>query len=389
MNRLRDRLGRAGTLMPAGAGGFLAWWGASLAEWLPERWRRLLGLGAGRLLLQPGAEGVQLRLQQGDELRDLAHLPTLADDVLADVLPATPAADPLARVLSARAAELPRALLLPASVALRRQIALPAAAAERLRDVVGFEIDRQTPFTADAVAYDVRILRRRATQIDAELVAVPRHAMDTHLGRLGALAGTLAGVDVAGADGVPLGINLLPADRRHRRPDPWRVWNWALAAVAAIGLGLALWQVLDNRTRAADALEQRLERDAAPARQAAAQRQQLVSLIEGQAFLDNARRARPATVEVIDELARRLPDGTYLEKLAIEEERLTLIGLSNEAPALIGRLQGSPLWRSPALTGALQPDPASGRDRFTLSAEIGPASPAGKEAARGNARTFR
>lgn len=389
MNRLRDRLGRAGTLMPAGAGGFLAWWGASLAAWLPESWRQVLGLGGGRLLLLPGADGVQLRLQQGAELRDLAHLPTPAEIEAVEARVSAVAADPLARVLSARAAELPRALLLPASVALRRELVLPAAAAERLRDVVGFEIDRQTPFTADAVAYDVRVLHRRAAQIDAELVAVPRQAMEAQLGRLGALGGTLGGVDVAGADGVPLGINLLPADRRHRRPDPWRAWNWGLAAVAVLGLGLALWQVLDNRTQAADALEQRLERDAAPARRAAAQRQQLVSLIEGQAFLDNARRARPATVEVIDELARRLPDGTYLEKLAIEEERLTLIGLSNEAPALIGRLQGSPLWRSPALTGALQPDPASGRDRFTLSADIGPAAPGGKEAARGNARTFR
>ncbi|KGM55162.1 hypothetical protein N800_00600 [Lysobacter daejeonensis GH1-9] len=379
MNRLRDRLGRAGTLMPAGAGGFLAWWGTSLATWLPEGWRRVLGLGAGRLLLQPGADGVQLRLQQGAELRDLARLPALADDGMAD---------PLARVLSARAAELPRALLLPAAVALRREMTLPAAAADRLRDVVGFEIDRQTPFTADAVVYDVRVLRRRAAQLDAELVAVPRQAMEAQLGQIGPLAGTLGGVDVAGADGVPLGINLLPPERRHRRPDPWRVWNWGLAAFAVVGVALALWQVLDNRTQAADALEQRLERDAAPARRAAAQRQQLVSLIEGQAFLDNARRARPAAVEVIDELARRLPDGTYLEKLAIEEERLTLIGLSNEAPALIGRLQGSPLWRSPALTGALQPDPSSGRDRFTLSAEIGPKAPAGKETARGNARTF-
>ena len=51
-----------------------------------------------------------------------------------------------------------------------------------------------------------------------------------------------------------------------------------------------------------------------------------------------------------------------------------LIGLSREASSLIQRLQGSPLWRAPALTGALQPDPASGRDRFTLTAELGPAS---------------
>jgi general secretion pathway protein L len=78
----------------------------------------------------------------------------------------------------------------------------------------------------------------------------------------------------------------------------------------------------------------------------------------------------------MDELSRRLPDGTYLEKLAIEDNRLTLIGLSNEAPALIGRLQDSKLWRSPALAGALQTDPSTRKDRFTLTAEIGPADAA-------------
>ena len=86
-------------------------------------------------------------------------------------------------------------------------------------------------------------------------------------------------------------------------------------------------------------------------------------------------------VAVIDELTRRLPDTTYLEKLSIEDDRLTLIGLSREAPALIGRLQGSRLWSSPALTGALQPDPASGRDRFTLTAELVGATPARTEPA--------
>jgi general secretion pathway protein L len=76
----------------------------------------------------------------------------------------------------------------------------------------------------------------------------------------------------------------------------------------------------------------------------------------------------------MDELSQRLPDGTYLEKLAIEDNRLTLIGLSNEAPALIGRLQDSKLWRSPALAGAQQTDPSTRKDRFTLTAEVGPAN---------------
>jgi general secretion pathway protein L len=83
----------------------------------------------------------------------------------------------------------------------------------------------------------------------------------------------------------------------------------------------------------------------------------------------------------MDELSRRLPDATYLEKLAVEDDRLTLIGLSSDASALVPQLEGSPLWISPALTGALQPDPRTHRDRFTLMANIAVKPGAGKEPA--------
>ena len=101
--------------------------------------------------------------------------------------------------------------------------------------------------------------------------------------------------------------------------------------------------------------------------------------MQGAAFLDRARSGRPTNVEIIDELSRRLPDNTYLEKLAIEDDRVLLIGLSTEASALVPRLEGSPLWKSPALTGALQPDPRTRRDRFTLTAELAIKPGAGEE----------
>ncbi|HEY0661177.1 MAG TPA: PilN domain-containing protein [Lysobacter sp.] len=368
----QDRLGRFGARLGSaslktGAGGFFSWWSQALAAWLPPRVRRVLGLDRGRLLLQVDADSLQLRLHRGDEVRDLGRIPSMIDAATDD--------DPLAPLLSTRLADLPRWLLLPAGSALRRRLSLPGAAAERLRDVVGFEIERQTPFPADAVAFDARVLGRRESdgQIDAELVAVPRAALDPQLAALGPLAPSLAGIDVAAADGAPLLVNLLPPALRRRGSDSWRLWNWALAAVALLALAAAMWQVLANRRDAADAFEQEIAKQAEPARRAAAQQQELVGLIEGQAFLERARAERPTAVEVIDELSRRLPDGTYLEKLAIEDERLTLIGLSNEAPALIGRLQDSTLWRNPALAGALQTDPATRKDRFTLTAELGPA----------------
>src|SRR5690606_38685959 len=82
------------------------------------------------------------------------------------------------------------------------------------------------------------------------------------------------------------------------------------------------------------------------------------------------RKQRPAAVEVLDELARRLPDNTWIDKLAIDNDRLLLIGRSGEASALVGRPVGGSPWRSPALSGVLQPGSRSGRDRVTLAADL-------------------
>ena len=353
----------------SGAGGFFAWWKRGLAAWLPARWRLLFGLAPDRLLLScetDAGQVLRLRRQNDAEIHDLAQVP----------LPLQ-AAD-LDALLNPRLARLQRWLVLPAGAVLRRHLSLPAAAADRLRDVVGFEIDRQTPFAADAVRYDARILQRRADgQLDAELVVAPRRELDGILATLGDAGNDLAGVDVADAAGKPLGVNLLPTESRGRRRDPLQGWNLLLAAVAALALVAAAWQVLQNRRAAADRFAAGVEAKAADARRVAAQRQRLADLVEGAAFLDRTRAARPTALEVMDELSRRLPEGTYLEKLSIEDDRLLLIGLSNEASALVARLEGSKLWRTPALTGALQRDPRSRRDRFSLTAELAGATPPG------------
>lgn len=369
MTALSDRVGRFTARMQPGAGGLLAWCGRSLAAWLPARWRAALGLGRDRLLLGEDDDALQLRLESGDGVRDLGRLPLLGGLGFES--------DPLTSVLHSTIADLPRWLVLPAAAGLRRRLALPAAAAERLRDVVSFEIDRQTPFAADAVAFDARILGRRASdgQLDVELVAVPRASLQPRLDALGPLAATLSGIELADSAGAPLGVNLLPLAQRRQRVDPWRPWNWALVAFALIALGIGLWQVLANRRAAADAFKESVDARAPDAQRAAAQLRRLVDAVEGQNFLDQSRSGRPSAIEVMDELSHRLPDSTYLEKLAIENDKLLLIGLSSEASSLVDRLDDSKLWRAAALTGALQPDPRTNRDRFTLTADLAIAAP--------------
>ncbi len=360
---LRQRLGRAGSRLRPGLGGFWAWWTHALASWLPARLRSLLGLAHERVLLQHGGDELRLALAREDGVREVGSLPWTAQEAgHGDQL--------LVSLLPPRVAELPRWLLLPAGAGLRRRLVLPTAAAERLRDVVAFEIDRQTPFAATDVHYDARIVERKGDQLDAELVVVPRAVLDAALASLGNVAGTVAGIDMAGADGAPMGINLLPGAQRRRRADPWRAWNWAFAAIAVVAVAMTMWQLLANRRTVADAFAVQADARASEARGVAAEKRQLVDLVEGMGFLQRARATRPTTVEVLDELGRLLPDSTYLEKLSIEGTQILLIGQSSEASALVGQLEGSKLWRSPALTGALQPDPRTGRDRFTLTAQL-------------------
>src|SRR5690606_41285445 len=128
---------------------------------------------------------------------------------------------------------------------------------------------------------------------DAQRVAVPRATMAASLASLGHLGGTVAGVDMAGDDGVPLGINLLSDAARGRRANPWRAWNLAFAAVAVVVVAMAMWQFLANRNAAADAFAGQADARARQARGVADERRQLVDLVEGMAFLQRARAARP------------------------------------------------------------------------------------------------
>ncbi|WP_305806206.1 PilN domain-containing protein [Stenotrophomonas sp. YIM B06876] len=373
MTGLRDSLQRMGAQVP-GVGGLLSWWKRSLLAWLPLRWQALLGWSSARLLLASHAGRLRL-------VRSTAE----CCDVVADV-PLPDTAQALHPLIPAPLTALPRHWLLPATCVLRRTLWLPAAAERRLHDVLRFEIDRQTPFTAAQVYFDSRVCSRRADgQLEVELVVVPLQQLASQLPVAAGWETMLEGVDVADADGRPLGVNLLPPERRRQRPDPWRRWNRLLAVIALVMLVAAAWQLLDNRRAAAQALRGKIAATAPRARAVAAQRQQLQDLVDGARFFDQQRAARPPAVAVLDELSRRLPDGTWLEKFSLEGGQMQLIGLSTSASSLVSRLEGSPLWKTPALTGVLQADEGQRRDRFTLTAELQPVIPPTPETADGTA----
>ena len=333
---------------------------AALLSLLPARLRAMVEGDDQRLfLLRQGEEATLVATGRHGDLT-LGRLPLDDAHLLADARQRLDDSD------------VPRWLLLPVAQVLRRALVLPAAAEPRLREVLAFELDRQTPFSADQVSYHGRVLSRdvAAQQLHVELLVLPRTRLDAELLALGALGADAAGVDVLGDDGRRLGVNLLPASRRDARSDPSRRLALALAAVAAVALLSTLLLTLANRRELRDDFRAQVEAATVEARQARLLRNQLQVSAQAANFLAATRASRPTMLEVLDDLTRRIPDDTTLDKLVINDDSLVMVGHSSAAPALVGLLQDSPLLVEPALSGSVQADTRTGRDRFTLAARI-------------------
>lgn len=355
-----DRARRAwrGTVLPR----FFAWWGGELRACLPPRWRAWLQRGSQWLLLDMSPDAFEVR-RSGDASTLARVDTTLAPELqLAALREASAGIDP---------ADLRLALCLPAAAVLRRQLTLPAAARADLRQVLGYEMDRQTPFRVADVHYDVREDAAAADgRVTVELVAAPRARIDPLLQRLAALGVAVDAVDVAAGDGR-LGVNLLPPPQRPRHAHPRRRLNriLALAAVALLLLVMGLW--LGNRRAALDSMQAQVEALRGEAQQVAALRQRLADSVGAAGFLARRRAQSPSLVDVLDDVTRRLPDGTWLERLTVDEDgRIGLQGQSPQATSLLEQMKGSPLIGEPSFQGVIQTDPRTGKERFYMVAQL-------------------
>lgn len=359
--RLRARLAK--TPLP----GFLAWWGRELMACLPARWREFLADRSESIVFGPeGGELVVWREREGraEECGRIAR----------DLEPERQAAEflRLRGLVEDRRAR--NVYCLPAAGVLTRTLNLPAAAEANLRQVLAFEMDRQTPFKAEQVYFDARVLGHdpAARNVRVELMLIPRAQLDRDLEALPATARELDGVDSwqGTAGGARRLGNLLPPERRVRRRNLRTPLNIGLAVLALMLLAINMRQSVVNRVMAEAAMQAEVEQANAEAREVAALRKTLADSITGANFLAERKRNAPLTVALIDDISRRLPETAYLERLQIENAQVQLQGQATEAAGLIALLGASPCLGNPGFQGQVQPDPRTGKERFQITAEL-------------------
>jgi general secretion pathway protein L len=256
---------------------------------------------------------------------------------------------------------------------LRRRVELPLAAAENLREVLSFEMDRHTPFQAGEVYFDYRLISKDtvAKRLTADLAVVTRSLADEGVARLTAWGLAPDRLDVVqGSAAQNVGFNLLPvsAMRREGR-DLHRATAGAAIVVCGL-LAVAFYLPILQKQEILAASEAHLalvQVEAAAAKELSAQ---VESLLERGRFVVEQKRGRPAVAELLDEVTELLPDHTWIIQFGWTGERLTLSGYSAKPSALIALFEQSDMLSEVRFNSPVTVDQKIGLERFNLSATV-------------------
>lgn len=335
---------------------FLTWWGRELASFLPAEWRDRVG--GERLIIDLADGEARFTRVSGGRSLPLGSLAASADrrDAVRRLLGGVPLAS--TAVL----------LRLGGGQALAKSISLPLAAEENLAEVLGFEMQRLTPFRPEQVRFAHHIAERRPGDrtMRVDLVVVPRDGL--------AAARDLMldwGVPLDRVQAVPPAppLDLAPPEWRRPTGAARRRLGWLVAATAV----LALLALISAPVRDGLALAG-IEADIAMLRPAAEAALKLQAEVDGWASgaqkVARLKREAPSPVRLLDAFTRLLPDDTWVSQFNVVDGAVELQGTTASASALVGLLEASPVVAKVRFRTPITSDPVTKLERFELAVEL-------------------
>jgi len=361
---LSNRIQNIRSRFESGPGGqFFGWWGEELLNAMPPKLRARIQYARRKLLIEIGDGEVALSIDDAESIQSLDSLGIDQDAQLQQ--------QRVRELLQQyELAEVSREIVLSEDVVLRTEVVMPLAAEANLRQALAYEMDRHTPFQAEEVFYQWRILSRDrdAGQLHFELYVTPREPVVAHIEQLKRLGLAPTGVDVAGDDG-PLGINLLPVDLRYRLVKQQERVNWAIGAATGLLLVFVMMQSLWLREHQIQVVEEAIENVRAEALAVQQIRKQIDDAREAAGFLQARKIDNGYKVKLLAELTRILPDDTFLDRLSLHAETAQMQGKSSNAQSLIELINDSLFFENASFRGPTRLDSRSGKEIFDLSAD--------------------
>ena len=263
--------------------------------------------------------------------------------------------------------------------ALVRRVSMPAATEENLAQVVGFEMDRLTPFRAEDVYFDQNVVSRDAAagQIGMELAVARRDLVDARVARLRELGVNVQGVNVADANGqLGAGLDLLPSEQRgDRETANERLVKRLLAAIVVVLIAVALLLPAWQKRESVIALYPLVDKARKDAEATDVLARQLERQVADYNFLF-ARKHAPPALAYLEDISRLFPDNTWVQQFDLRTvgkvREVQVTGETASSSRLIEILEQSTLVQNAAPRGSVTRGTQPGMERFMIAAETRP-----------------
>ncbi len=338
------------------ASGFLQWWIRNLRETLPERLRQVR-IDRNALIAEYLESGqVTLTTRRNGEKVEVKNFGTDRHGISA-----------LHAELATRPAGERLILRVDARGVLERDITLPISQEQDVDGLLQFEMDRFTSFQADELIWTSKVTAcdRKRNRLFIRLTIVPRFLIKSALEYLSAAGSIPIALEARAPDGIRV-IPLARGEAVHLSGAP-PVRKIKLVSIFLVLMILSepilrqmvYIQYLQYRRdtiapniKAIDLLLQRASDRDHDARAVGRERDRVGNVLEALA--------------VVSEV---LPDDTYLTQFTMRDRKVTLVGVSDSAPRLIGLLAADSRIGNPAFTTAITRQPSGIQDKYSKSSE--------------------
>lgn len=282
------------------------------------------------------------------------------------------------RDLRSTLSRLPRAqrkavvLRIPPELMLEQTVVLPMAAEPELRQVLGYEMDRLTPFRAEDLLWTCRVERRdlARNRLHVRLTLVARTKVEPLLDtvrRTGLKPMRIEAGETAEARRfIPLVEDRPARIRLSPRMEACALGGCGALALAAISLPFIQQSVALSR------LDGRIEAIKPQVAEVERLRGQIANSATTVAAIAAARKQVGDPLQSISLLTEVLPDDTYVTNLSFRQRKLTVSGRSAAAYRLIGGMAAHPLIRNPAFVAPVIRDETNGSQMFTIRLDLEP-----------------
>jgi general secretion pathway protein L len=259
------------------------------------------------------------------------------------------------------------AVALPEDILLRRSLALPPLNDDDVRQAVELDVRSASPFAEDDTAWGYAVRHGEPLRVDIAITS--RRLIERQLEAAGPrLAGIRPEVWADGDPPVVIGGYGEAARLARSRRLRWLLF--VLLAVAAVLVGaLAVTPTLQLRAQAMEAVRKQQELARAVSTQVQ-MRDELAKVGDQVRLLAKASEARQDVVALIDEITRRVPDDTVLNRLEIAGNTVRLAGQADNAAQLLQTLGAVPAFREVRAPGGIARAPAGGKEGFAIEFRV-------------------